>query len=182
MILTAYSHFRKQLLIITQIICFLVLNLFSVQAQVSQEYKVKAAFLYNLGRMVEWPEGANSGDLVMCFFGEESFGNELDSLKGKSVKGRDLKFRRDVQLETIEQCHILFIGEAEQENLEDIIFALNDLPVLTVGESDSFAENGGIVNLPQIKGRIRIEINIKAAQRVGLKMNSKLLALAKIIE
>ena len=177
-------HFysRKQLLIISKIICFLGLNLFSVQAQVSQEYKVKAAFLYNLGRMIEWPENANSGDLVMCFFGEESFGDELNALKGKAVKGRALKFRRGVQLDTIEQCHILFIGDEEQKNLEDIVFALNGLPVLTVGESELFAERGGIVNLPQIKGRIRIEININAAQHAGLKMSSKLLTLARIIE
>jgi len=177
-----YFCSRKKLLIILKIACFFGLNLFSVQAQVSQEYKVKAAFLYNLGRMVEWPEGANSGDLVMCFFGEESFGNELDSLKDKSIKDRPLKFRRNVQLDSIEQCHILFISEEEQENLEDIVYALNNLPVLTVGESESFAERGGIVNLPQIKGRIRIEININAAQNAGLKMSSKLLTLAKIIE
>jgi len=177
-----YFYQRKQMLTFLKIICFLGLNLFSVQAQVSQEYKVKAAFLYNLARMVEWPEDANSGELVMCFFGEESFGNELDSLRDKSVKGRALEFRRDVQLDSMEGCHILFISDDEEENLEDILYLLADSPVLTVGESDLFAERGGIVNLPQIKGRIRIEININAAQNAGLKMSSKLLTLAKIIE
>jgi len=173
---------REKMLTIFKIICFLGLNLFSVQAQVSQEYKVKAAFLYNLGRMVEWPENASSGDLVMCFFGEESFGSELDSLKGKSIKDRTLKFRRGVQLDSMEGCHILFISDEEEENLEEIVSILGNLPVLTVGESDLFAERGGIVNLPQIKGRIRIEININAAQAAGLKMSSKLLTLGKIIE
>jgi len=173
---------RKLLFVFLQLGCFVLLNLFSVQAQVSQEYKVKAAFLYNLGKMVEWPEDSISSDIIICFFGEDSFGNQLDSLKDKSINDKVIDLRRNISLDSVAQCHMLFISDEELDNLEDILAIINGLPVLTIGESETFAERGGIVNLPQVKGRIRIEINLKAAQNAGLKMSSKLLTLAKIIE
>jgi hypothetical protein len=186
MIIKIQFCFSRRAFCILQIILFSSFGLYSVQAEVSQEYKVKAAFLYNLAKMVEWPEEngllVSSGVFAMCFFGEESFGDELDSLQGKSIQDRLIELKRGVPLESITQCHVLFISIEEQNNLADILPVLNGLPVLTVGESEYFAENGGIVNLPQVGGRIRIEINLKMAQNVGLKMSSKLLTLAKIIE
>lgn len=157
----------------------------SAFAEKFEEYKVRTAFLYNLARMVEWPsdELANANTpFTLCLFGEDFFGDTLDSLKNKTVKNRSLFLKRNVSLKELGQCQLLFISRSENERLSNILPYVENLPVLTVSDVSGFAEQGGIINLPTQDTHIQVEVNLKAARNAGLTISSRLLSLARIVE
>jgi len=149
------------------------------------EYAVKAAFLFNFAKFVEWPAGAFSGPtspIVIWVLGEDPFGDALGSLKGKTANGRPIVVRYAANLGELERCHLLFVSASEKANLPKILQATKDWNVLTVGDVDGFARDGGTINLVNEEQRVVIEVNMEAAQRSRLKISSKLLALAKIVK
>lgn len=149
------------------------------------EYQIKAAFLYNFAKFVEWPAGAlseRSPTLTFCVLGEDPFGADLDqTIAGKTINGKSLVTRRLKPLQEAEGCHILFISASERRRLPQIFEALQGLSLLTVGESERFARLGGIINFTLEQNKIRFEINVDAAERTGLKLSAKLLKLATIV-
>lgn len=166
----------------------------------SREYQVKAAFLYNFIQFVDWPEEklADSNEpITISIVGDDPFGDAFEPIKDKKVKGRSVVVKRfksfeeleksieknksqsDQEIETLVNCHLLFICFSERKNLEKIINAVKDRNVLTVGEMEGFLEAGGIINLFVEEKKLRFEINVAAAERAGLKIRSKLLRLAK---
>lgn len=154
-------------------------------AQELNEYQVKAAFLYNFARFVEWPNNAGldpNAPIIIGILGRDPFGGEIDrAIEGKSVNGHRLEIKRFSTLEGYQTCHILFVSSSERNNLPRILATLAKHSVLTVSETDRFAHIGGIINFITIEHRIRFEINQAAAERVGLKISSKLLSLGKIV-
>jgi hypothetical protein len=156
-----------------------------IGAQEANEYEVKAAFLYNFARFVEWPNTVSpdpNGPLVIAILGKDPFGGEIDRfIEGKTVNGRRLVIKRFSSLEAYEQCHILFVSSSERNNLLRILAAVRTRGVLTVSETDRFAQIGGIINFITIENRIRFEINQAAAARAGLKISSKLLSLGRVV-
>lgn len=171
-----------------QLITGLLLLLMGINApysqQTSNEYQVKAAFIYHLARMVEWPEKNlhTTLPLTFCFIGQDSFGKTLDLIKEKTVKNRPLLLKKDVHLSEIKQCHLLFIEFSEIERLDSILAAVGDLPILTIGDVEKFTRQGGMINLLKINNKIQIEINLKPVKRAKLIISSRLLAIAKIFE
>ena len=154
------------------------------QPRLVREYQIKAAFLYNFVKFVEWPDDTftdSSTPLTLCVLGEDPFGAALDSLKGKAVKGRKLAIKRFESDQELEGCHVLFISLPEKNHLAQIIETLKDSSILTVGEMEQFAELGGIINFTIERSKIRFIINVNAAEQAGLKISSKLLRLAKVI-
>ena len=151
----------------------------------SREYKVKAAFLYNFAKFVEWPDEAFADDntpMTIGILGEDPFGNILEqTIKGKTVKSRKLKIERFKQISDVDTCHILFISSSEEKHLTEVLEFLKDSDLLTVGEMKRFAHSGGIINFIIEENRIHFEINIDAASRAQLKISSNLLKLAKIV-
>ncbi len=149
------------------------------------EYQVKAAFLYNFAKFVEWPDGdfADAGaPLVIGILGEDPFGDAIDEvIKGKMVNGRPLVIRRLKQTQSLGTCHILFISSSEKKRLGQIVEDLRMASVLTVGEAEAFVQAGGIVGFVMEDGRVRFEINADGAERAQLRVSSKLMALAKVI-
>lgn len=154
-------------------------------AQEANEYEVKAAYLYNFARFVEWPDNVSldpNGPLVIAILGRDPFGGEIDRfIQGKTVNGRRLVIKRFSSLEAYEQCHILFVSSSEKRNLPRILAAVRNSSVLTVSETDRFAQIGGIINFITIENSIRFEINQAAAERVGLKISYKLLSLGRVV-
>ena len=149
------------------------------------EYKVKAAYLYNFAKFVEWPAEVladPSLPLSICIFGNDPFGDALDTIKDKIVKGRKLVIRQYSGIEDLKECHIIFISPSEKKNLAGILEKIKDLHMLTVSDMEGFADRGGMIALNKAENKIRIEINLDAAQHSGLKMSSKLLKIAKIIK
>ena len=148
-----------------------------LQAQeVPLEYRVKAAFLFNFAKFVEWPAAADAGPLQICVAGRNVFGEALvDTIRGENINGRPLAVR--VILEPEPGCHIIFVprGAATTAYLR----AAKSSPALTVGETPDFITQGGIVNFTQDGTSVRFEIDAEAAERAGLRISSRLLRLAR---
>ena len=146
------------------------------------EYDVKAAFLYNFAKFVEWPDSAFSNSespLIIGVLGEDPFGEVLDRIvAGKLVQGRPLRIRRWKRIEDSSDCHILFVGESERHSLPDIRRRLQSVPVLTVGDWNGFTAGGGMVQFHLRQNRVLFEINDRDAKEAGLKISSRLLVLA----
>jgi hypothetical protein len=149
------------------------------------EYQVKAAFLLNFGKFVEWPDAAFSDDgrLHICVLGEDPFGETLDAtLKGRTVGNRQVTPRRIGGPAAADSCQIVFVSRSERDHVRAILQALSGDPVLLVGEVDRFAREGGMINFIEVDQKIRFEINEVAAREAGLKISSQLLKLATIVE
>ncbi len=159
---------------------FLLLLSAAAGAQgVPLEYRVKAAYLYNFVKFVEWPAGAGAGPLVICVAGRNPFGDVLnETVQGETVNGRPLETR--VVLEPDPACRVLFIpqGAAAATYLR----ATRGTPTLTIGEARDFIAQGGIVNFLVENGNVRFEIDAEAAERGNLKISSRLLRLARVPE
>lgn len=148
----------------------------------SNEYQVKASFLFNLTRMVEWPDEPVSSPIVICFYGEDFFRDALESIKDKIVRNRTLVFQKDIALSNVKQCHVLFVSRSESPNLANILLSVDRLPILTIGDVEKFAHQGGIINLLTQNNKITIEVNLRTAKNATLKISSRLLSLAHIVE
>jgi hypothetical protein len=148
------------------------------------EYEVKAAFLYNFARFVEWPEPpGGDGPFVITVLGRDPFGTVLDdTLRGKTVDAKAVQVRRVSRSEEVGGSRIVFICDSEKDRLPAILKSLESAPVLTVGEMTEFAERGGVIRFKVEQDRIRLEINVAAAERSRLRISSQLLKLARIVE
>jgi hypothetical protein len=144
------------------------------------EYQVKAAVLYNIAKFVDWPPDAFSSPtapLVMCVLGVDPFGPALDeTLKGHLVGKRAVIARRIAEVTT--GCHLLFIAASERRRTATILDRMGRTSVLTVGEAEGFAEQGGMIGLVTEGDRVKFEINVEAVDRVKLKLSARLMALS----
>jgi len=150
--------------------------------QASGEYEVKAAFLFHFAQFVEWPEDAfkdASSPLTYCTIGEDPFHGSLDAaLNGKVIGTRSFRVRHFKQPREIHSCQVLFIGAEEKKFLPAILAEVKGNSVLTVGESEHFVEEGGMIGFVLWENKIRFEINLEATQKARLSVSSRLLALA----
>ncbi|WP_372682468.1 YfiR family protein [Desulfosarcina sp.] len=151
----------------------------------SVEYRVKAAFLYNFTKFIEWPAhgGEKGRPFTIGILGEDPFGSEMEALAGKAVGDESLKVQRfPAWNDRAQKCDILFISGSEEKNLPEILRRLDGSPVLTVGDAATYARRGVIINFFMEDNKVRFEINLKQAKRAGLKISSRLLKLAVILE
>ncbi len=155
------------------------------QSERPTEYQVKAAFLYNFTKFIEWPQDSpadNRTPIVLGILGDDPFGSVLEkTVYGKTVNGRPLEVRRFRQVQEVKGCQILFISASEDKRLPGILQTLRGSSVLTVGETKGFTRLGGIIRFILEDNRVRFEINLSAAQRARLKISSKLLAVAYVV-
>ena len=156
-----------------------------IPAADSAEYKFKAVYLYNFAQFVEWPPQAfsnPSAPIIIGILGKDPFGSILDqTVQGEFVHGRPLRVQRFSRIEDVGNCHLLFISDDERDHFIAILSRVGGSPILTVGETERFAERGGIINFINREGRLHFEMNKTAAQKAGLNISSKLLKLAKIV-
>jgi hypothetical protein len=149
------------------------------------EHEVKAAFLYSFAKYVQWPDGALGGQdepFIIGVLGEDPFGRVLDeTVAGKSVLGHPVALTRFVRLEDAVRAHILFVGASEEPELSRVLRTLRGRPVLSAGETDEFAERGGIVGFKTSEKKVRFDINLGRAEESRLKISSQLLKLATIV-
>jgi len=145
------------------------------------EYQVKAAFLYNFAKFVEWPglSDDQKSPLDICVLGKDPFGPELDRvMDGKTVNGRSISVQRFSDVSKAQSCHVLFVGFSDAGHVAETAKALRGRNILTVGETEGFCESGGVIAFVMDGQRVRFRINPKAAARANLKISSKLLQLA----
>jgi hypothetical protein len=152
----------------------------------TDEYKLKAAFLYNFAKFVTWPSNSFEGPdspFVICIVGEDPFGRGLDdAVAGRVLNGRPLRIERITEPAKAAVCQILFVGSSERKRVTAILAALPTVGILTVGENVGFSTSGGIINFTLNGGHLKFEINRRAAERAGLRISSRLLALGQIID
>ena len=173
----------------SKLICCLLIFLFfcgPVLAQESPpEYQVKAAYLYNFLKFVEWPEDAfpdSLAPIVIGISGDDPFGDALPQvIIGKTVQGRDLVIHKYHSGEDMRGAHILFINPLEKKRLPQILSSLRGSGVLTVADTEGFLEAGGMIQFVMENNRVRFAINVDATSRAGLKVSSKLLVLARTV-
>lgn len=149
------------------------------------EYEIKAAFLFNFASYVEWPPriaADSSGTVVIGVCGNSSFAGLLDqAVAGKNIAGRKVEVKRFALVRDLKPCHILFIPSSEEGRTGRILSAVKGWNVLTVGEAEGFARNGGIIGFFLEDKKVRFEINPDEARKKGLKISSKLLKLARVV-
>jgi hypothetical protein len=153
-----------------------------LRAQASNEYEVKAAFLYKFASFVEWPPEASNMPLCIAVVGQDPFGPALDAVvKGKSINGRAFLIKRFKSGQDAAACHIVFISSSEKSRLRSILDRLQGVSILTVSDIPGFCQGGGIIDFELLEQKIRFEINPEAAERAGLRVSSKLLSVARIV-
>jgi hypothetical protein len=156
----------------------------TAQTAAPSEYEVKAAFLFHFAQFVDWPDGTIQADspLVYCTIGADPFQGALEaSLIGKKMGGHGFQVRHARQISEIQGCHVLFIGEGEKGQVLSVLANIKRSPILTVGESERFVKDGGMIGFCLEENKIRFEINLESAEKARLRISAKLLALAKIV-
>lgn len=151
-------------------------------AGLADEYQVKAAFIYNLAKFIEWPGGSSSGKdapLTVCIAGRDPFGPAWANFEGRQVQGRALQVRRGTTLSEAPNCQVLYIAESEESRMAALLNAVGAAPVLTLSDLDGFAESGGAVGLVVEDGRLHFDANMASLHRAGLKASSQVLKLAR---
>ncbi len=148
------------------------------------EYDVKAGFIYNIAKFIDWPEGGNRVDgketLELCILGSDPFGKSLDAIEGKIVKGRTFHVRRVASINELKSCHMVFIPRTERERVPRIAEAIKDYGILTVGDTEGFLTQGVMINFFVDGKRVRFEIDPERVKRGRINMSSQLLKLARI--
>jgi len=154
----------------------------------ASEYLIKAGFIYNFAKFVEWPSTAFSqpdSPIMIGVLGTDPFGSVLDRLvedKKIGLRGFVVKrYKWGKDLKDLKECKILFVSASEKAHIDEIVQAVKGLPILMVGETPGFAERGGIIRFTLEDNRVRFEINVDAAHQADLNISSRLLTLAKII-
>ena len=138
----------------------------SAESMQYKEYLIKAAFLYNFIKFVDWPSESFKNDAApinLCVLGDDPFGEALDTIRDKRVKGRRLVIKRVRRVEQIEGAHLLFISSSEKGRVKQILKSLTDVPVLTISEMEGFGQKGGIINFITVDNKIQFEINSEKA-------------------
>jgi hypothetical protein len=147
------------------------------------EYQVKAAFIFNFAKFIEWPPPAFSGpEAPMCIgvLGDSALAAELEKLlRDKKVNNRAIVAKECRTEEEIKSCHVLFVGASESRRLPELLQQLGQTNVLTVSETENFIRDGGMINLYREGNKFRFQINDQAARNAGLKIASKLLELSR---
>lgn len=146
------------------------------------EYRVKAALLFKFVRYSDWPAAVfvdASSPYVVGVAGRDPFGKDLEKVfESKTVKGRKFLIKRVSTEQEMRACHLLFVASSERRRSADLLKKLVGVPVLTVGESSDFLDQGGMINLLLKDESVRFDINLEPARRAGLKLDANLLTVA----
>jgi len=178
------SLIRSALAILVLLTGALLVQQRQVRAQSAEVNQVKAAYLYNFAKFVEWPpEAYRAADdpAIICAVGDDRTAEILQqSVSGKKANGRRVEARNPRTARDMRSCHILFIGFSEKNRIADLLRDLENSHVLTVGQTGQFIPLGGMINLAQNDGRIELEIDAETAEAAGLKISSRLLVVAHL--
>lgn len=160
-----------------------LLLLGAVRTHAASELEVKAAFLYNTAKFVDWPTNAfpsDSAPLRVAVFGDDEFMVKLSALLAdKKAHGRPFEVKKITNPQEAKNFHMVFIAAAESKRALLVLDAVKKSPVLTIGESDEFLDYGGMIMIYFEDAQLRFEINAEPAEKVKLAISSLLLRLGK---
>lgn len=149
------------------------------------EYEIKAAYLYNFGKFVTWPDSSRevkSAAFTICVLGHDPFGAALDStLAGQTVNGKNVAIERIENLEGEHDCRILFISSSKDKELKQVLSQLARAGILTVSDIPDFSQRGGMIQFVLEGDRVRFEVNLTPVENAGLALSSELLKVAATV-
>jgi hypothetical protein len=182
------SSIRKLILTVSACACaaigFVAMQAFAAGSPSAND--VQAAYLFNFVRFVEWPESSfkdESAPVKICVLGDSSFTAVAhDSINGRSVGNREVVVESKDSVLGSRGCHILYVDSSRRGDESEVLATFAKHSVLTVSETDDFAKRGGVANFVTIDDKIRFVINQKAAEAAGLKISSRLLRIAQVVE
>jgi hypothetical protein len=162
------------------LLCFLARTSFLCAQEQPSEYQVKAAYLYNFGKFVQWPAQTSTGNtFAICVLGNDPFGPILDAtVANQTINGKQLVVKRISRALEASSCRVVFVSDAESGRLEKIFPILDKFGVLTVSDMPHFVQRGGMIQLVLEGDKVRFEANPAAAQKAGLALSSELLKVA----
>mgnify|MGYP001817061681 CR=1 FL=1 len=147
------------------------------ESPVVTEYHVKAAFLYNFSRFVNWPQAIEQ-TFRLCVIGDNPFGELLDPLIGKSVQDSILVVEEHSTVRNIHDCQLAYISPSLEKEIDAVLAELKKYPILTVSDIEGFTHAGGMIELSLKGKKVSFAINTSVADTAGLSISSKLLNLA----
>ena len=147
--------------------------------EVTSESQLKAAYLVNFLKYVEWP--ASRGTINICLFGRDSLGPYLAGYEGRQIAGHELRIRKVSSPEQLADCQELFIPETEEARVGAVLRWVDRQAILTVSDLETFTRDGGAIALIRNDGRLQFDVNNEAIGRAGLKASSQMLRLARQI-
>ncbi len=179
-------QYRKGHIMVIVLIIFNALTpqLFAQQTN-AKEYYIKAGFLVNFARLVEWPPVSSTekeSKIVIGILDPEPFGESLEAISDKEIHGKKITIVVCDETTDFTGIHILFLNSKDAAYRRAIVHQIGTSPILTIGESPGFAKDEGIINFYKLKNKLRFEINKTRADDAGLKISSRLLKLGRIIE
>lgn len=195
---------RRKICIFVALVLALLVATIAPQARAesapAREYQIKAAFIYNFTKFVDWPKekAADSSNVITIgIIGKDPFGKAFDPIEGRKVKNRRVAVKRfkgfkeltgsagkdtgrlEREIKALRKCHVLFVCSSEKKQRKQIFESVKGRGVLTVGDVGGFLETGGVINFFISEGKVRFEINVTAARQAKLKIRSQLLRLAR---
>jgi hypothetical protein len=183
----ALSHLVSRIRPILEITC-LSLSLFAAAADAAaasqpSQSDVEAVYLFDFGKFVRWPAGADQGPMSICVAGSPSFSSGLEKLvTNESIDGRTLGVRRVLRADDESNCAILFIDATQREHAEELLQGVADKPTLTVSDLPDFLARGGMIQFQVVEKRVRFSVNLDAVNRGHLTMSSELLKVARTVK
>ena len=185
MVIKGRTKIWKAMIAAACMLCMLVAPSTRAQSSASSEYLIKAGFIYNFAKLMEWPAPVfpqPNSPIVIAILGTDPFQGTLDSvLRGKQVNGRDFVVKHLKWGDDLKGCNIIFVSSSEKAHFDDFFHQIHGLPILTIGDTPGFAESGGIINFVLEDDKVRFEIDVDAARQANINISSRLLALAKIV-
>jgi hypothetical protein len=157
----------------------------NAKTHAGKERLLKAVFIYNFAKFTRWPDDSSreeNAPLTLCTIGQDSLTGALKQLKGKTIKGRPLIIQRLADEQVPDRCNMLYVATSKRKHYRDIIDPIRNQPILTISQLPGFARSGGIIKLYRRNNRIRFSINQGTARAAGLKLSSRLLRSATLIE
>ena len=163
-------------------VCLAAWPLGAEQRTATAEDDIKAAFLFNFTKFVEWPATDRTRPFRICTVAEPAFGSAVDrTITGETAGGRPIEHVTPPTPDAARACHILFLGRLETDRLERWLGAVRGTPLLVVGESRAAWDRGAHINFVVADNRVKFDVNPDAASRAGLTVSSKLLRVARTV-
>jgi hypothetical protein len=158
----------------------------AIQAQTASPSRLRAAYIYNFSKFVEWPTPPSSQapkSFVLCAYGKGPVNDALQhDVAGRMVEGKVITVKTVSDPGQVQACQVLYVGPAAGEHLPHLLTNLHGVPVLTIGETADFAAAGGMIGFEVESNQLRFVINVRAAKAAGLKVSSRLLSLATKVQ
>lgn len=174
---------KKTTILFSIIIFALPILILAEDKDVSLEYNTKAVFIYNFMKYIQWPDDDTTRPFCIAVIGDGGILRPLKEIeKKKTIRNRKIEVRQVRNIKDIDTCHILFISKSEKKRLQDILDSTNHRNILTVSDTEGWAQRGVVINFKIINDKIRFQINSAVLDILQLRVSSQLLKLALFVE